>query len=63
MTSQLPSHLTHEMCSCGHFGGHSPNNNKHADRFQIGHGQCLDCNCECVQFTWVGFCDKKGVVE
>ena len=63
MTSQLPSHLTHEMCSCGHMGGHSPNNNGHADRFQIGHGQCIADNCECVQFTWVGFCDKKGVVE
>ena len=61
------------MCNCGHMGGHSPNNNSHAilfhtavtstDRFQIGHGQCLADGCECKQFTWIGFCDKKGVIE
>lgn len=53
---------THEMCSCGHMGGHSPNNNSHADRFQIGHGHCLE-DCVCRQFTWVGFCDEKGDIE
>ena len=47
------------MCSCGHFGGSSPNN-VHDDRFQQGHGKCNDC--ECVQFTWVGWCDQNGEI-
>jgi hypothetical protein len=47
----------YEMCSCGHFGGMSPNN-MHNDHFQQGHGSCNDC--ECIKFTWVSFCDEKG---
>ena len=48
-----------EMCSCGHFGGHSPDE-QHKPRFQKGHGQCKECSCE--QFTWVGFCNSKGII-
>jgi hypothetical protein len=48
-----------EMCSCGHFGGHSPDE-QHKPRFQKGHGQCKECSCE--QFTWVGFCNRKGII-
>ena len=48
----------YEMCKCGHMGGNSPNKNTHVDRFQIGHGRCLAC--ECSQFTWVRFCDSEG---
>lgn len=46
-----------EMCTCGHFGGESPNS-VHTDLFQNGHGKCNDCNCE--QFTWKYFCDEHG---
>jgi hypothetical protein len=59
----LPAHLTHEMCSCGHMGGHSPNRNSHATRFQLGHGYCTVEGCSCNQFTWIGFCTKKGDIE
>ena len=51
--------MRYEMCSCGHFGGSSPNN-VHDDRFQQGHGKCNDCKC--VQFTWVGWCDQNGEI-
>lgn len=47
----------HEMCECGHFGGSSPRE-QHLPRFQKGHGSCT--HCDCMQFTWVGFCDEKG---
>ena len=50
----------YEMCSCGHFGGHSPRE-QHLPRFVKGHGSCTDCNCK--QFTWVGFCDENGNVS
>ena len=47
----------YEMCSCGHFGGHSPKAelNSHEPNFEEGHGRCNSCQCD--QFTWVGFCD------
>ena len=50
----------YEMCSCGHFGGHSPNSglNSHDPNFEEGHGKCK--SCQCAQFTWVGFCDQDG---
>ena len=54
------SETMYEMCKCGHKGGHSPYNNEHMDRFQQGHGYCKYVNCECTQFTWVGFCDSEG---
>ena len=54
------SETMYEMCKCGHKGGHSPYNNEHMDRFQQGHGYCKYVNCECNQFTWVGFCDSEG---
>ena len=38
-----------EMCTCGHFGGESPNS-VHNDMYQNGHGKCNDCDCE--KFTW-----------
>ncbi|SVD50147.1 uncharacterized protein METZ01_LOCUS403001 [marine metagenome] len=47
----------HELCSCGHTGGFSPNGT-HKTRFQKGHGQCDACDC--IQFTWVGWCDTHG---
>jgi len=47
----------YEMCNCGHFGGMSPNS-MHKQRYQEGHGACREC--ECSQFTWVGFCDAYG---
>lgn len=51
-----------EMCSCGHFGGESPDtHNGHNARFQKGHGNCN--NCDCVQFTWVGFCSSSGDIQ
>ena len=57
--NKLPKEYTHEMCSCGHFGGHSPDE-QHESRFQKGHGQCKECSCK--QFTWVGFCNSKGII-
>ena len=57
--NKLPKEYTHEMCSCGHFGGHSPDE-QHESRFQKGHGQCKECSFE--QFTWVGFCNSKGII-
>lgn len=52
----------YEMCDCGHFGGHSPStHNGHQPHFQEGHGGCN--NCECKQFTWVGFCNSQGKLE
>mgnify|MGYP003321829059 CR=1 FL=1 len=55
---------THEMCRCGHFGGHSPykKDNGHMNGIQQGHGYCKHNNCECNQFTWVGFCNSEGVI-
>ena len=51
----------YEMCDCGHFGGMSPeSHNGHQARFQQGHGACN--NCECKQFTWIGFCTAKGEI-
>jgi len=50
----------YEMCECGHFGGHSPRE-QHLPRFQKGHGSCT--HCDCMQFTWVGFCDEKGNIS
>ena len=50
----------HEMCECGHFGGSSPRE-QHLPRFQKGHGSCT--HCDCMQFTWVGFCDEKGNIS
>ena len=47
-----------EMCDCGHYGGVSPNS-VHDDRIEHGHGACSDCYCK--QFTWIYFCDEKGV--
>ena len=47
----------HELCTCGHTGGFSPNG-AHKPRFQRGHGQCNACVC--MQFTWPGWCDAKG---
>jgi hypothetical protein len=50
-----------EMCVCGHFGGESPDtHNGHNARFQKGHGNCN--NCDCSQFTWIGFCNSKGEI-
>ena len=46
------------MCDCGHYGGVSPNS-VHDDRIEHGHGACSDCYCK--QFTWIYFCDEKGV--
>ena len=46
-----------EMCRCGHFGGESPNI-MNEDRYQYGLGVCRECNCN--QFTWVGFVDSNG---
>ena len=52
----------YEMCECGHFGGNSLHVvNSHKANFEKGHGECIDCNCD--QFTWVGFCDKHGNVK
>jgi len=51
-----------EMCSCGHFGGSSMGIvNSHKTNFEKGHGECVDCECE--QFTWVGFTDKHGTIQ
>jgi hypothetical protein len=51
----------YEMCNCGHFGGVSPDShNGHDTRFQKGHGKCK--NCECNQFTWIGFVNSKGKI-
>lgn len=51
-----------EMCSCGHFGGSSiPSLQNHEPNFQAGHGKCTVEECNCNWFTWVGFCDDKGV--
>ena len=50
----------YEMCNCGHFGGHSPKE-QHLPRLEKGHGSCTHCNC--MQFTWVGFCDEKGNIS
>jgi len=50
----------YEMCECGHFGGHSPNN-VHEPNFSQGHGACIRCNCK--QFTWVGYCDSNGKIQ
>jgi hypothetical protein len=42
-----------EMCTCGHFGGNSPQGIQcHETMFQEGHGKCKVPNCSCVQFTW-----------
>ena len=49
--------VLHEVCKCGHFGGMSTKE-EHETNFQKGHGRCLEC--ECIQFTWVGFHDKNG---
>ena len=49
----------YEMCTCGHYGGASPNG-VHKDHYQKGHGRCNDC--ECVKFTWKFFCDEHGKV-
>ena len=49
--------ILHEVCKCGHFGGMSTKE-EHETNFQKGHGHCLEC--ECIQFTWVGFHDKNG---
>jgi hypothetical protein len=47
-----------EMCECGHLGGFSLDNvNSHVPNFQKGHGKCIECDCK--QFTWVGFVDRK----
>ena len=53
----------YEMCSCGHFGGHSPKAelNSHEPNFEEGHGRCNSCQCD--QFTWVGFCDVDGNIK
>ena len=63
---ELPKEYTHEMCRCGHFGGHSPiweeADNGHMNGIQQGHGYCKHNNCECNQFTWVGFCNNEGVI-
>ena len=48
--------ILHEVCSCGHFGGMSENG-EHKTHFQKGHGSCSQCDCK--QFTWVGFHDKN----
>jgi len=50
----------YELCNCGHFGGHSPLE-QHMPNFEKGHGSCKECNCE--QFTWIGFCDEKGNLD
>ena len=47
----------YELCSCGHTGGFSPNG-VHKSRLQQGHGSCK--NCDCIQFTWVGWCNEQG---
>ena len=49
--------ILYEVCDCGHFGGLSIQE-EHDSRFQKGHGACSECDC--VQFTWVGFHDKNG---
>ena len=49
--------VLHEVCDCGHFGGMSEHG-EHDSHFQKGHGACNECDC--VQFTWVGFHDKDG---
>ena len=54
----MNTHNLHELCSCGHRGGFSPNG-EHKARFQEGHGECKKCDCE--QFTWVDWCDEKGI--
>ena len=51
----------YEMCKCGHFGGNSDTKQQHEQRVQLGHGQCVAC--ECNQFTWIGFCDKNGNIS
>ena len=51
-----------EMCSCGHFGGNSQGKQQHQPNFQYGHGGCTCEDCDCKQFTWVGFCNIKGEV-
>jgi len=51
--------LIFEMCSCGHLGGKSLKNNSHQTYFSIGHGGCRNCSCN--QFTWVSWCDERGV--
>lgn len=51
----------YEMCSCGHFGGFSPDShNGHEAHFSKGHGRCTHYGCDCNQFTWVAFCDSEG---
>lgn len=48
------------MCECGHFGGSSPNTHQgHQPHFAEGHGSCNNCNC--AQFTWVGFVGADGL--
>jgi hypothetical protein len=42
-----------EQCSCGH------KRSQHEDRFSLGHGYCLDCNCK--QFTWTKWIYEKEV--
>ena len=56
-----------EMCECGHVGGSTPTiYNMHEQQYyngQViakGHGECINVDCNCIQFTWVKFCDKDG---
>jgi hypothetical protein len=51
----------YEMCSCKHFGGNSGLNQQHKNRVELGHGQCTECDCR--QFTWIGFCDENGNIS
>ena len=55
----IEDNVLHEMCQCGHFGGMSIKED-HDTHFQKGHGACNVSDCNCVQFTWVGFHDKNG---
>ena len=51
----------YEMCSCGHFGGISPlEAQSHNTNFPQGHGDCIQDDCSCKQFTWTGHVDKNG---
>jgi hypothetical protein len=60
--NNMNTNSMYEMCSCGHFGGSSNDDKQqHIAHFQKGHGRCMDCNCQ--QFTWVGFCDKSGNIK
>ena len=43
-----------ELCKCGCY------RSQHSDVFDLGHGACLQTQCDCRQFTWDGFVVQEG---